>query len=319
MLRQGRLKITWKFIVSSIIYIVFAVYLIYPYLRHFSKWEYLWPLNFCIASIGCYILSRRWIEGFVCSFFAGMIYGFGPYILGLAKFHSTTGLLVASVPWLFFPAVFALKDKWKLFRIPLAIIPFIGIILFFQITKTLSLFPASTQAKIHFNELYSLIAPLVAAKRGVILIGFYHVPIAALVMGIAMLISARRYSIITLIFSSVILVFIDSLNYYLAISPVIWLSIAMLCFSIIIGAGIQGLLSIGFGDRKWILVNSIILAGLAIITLLLATKYFQVFLSLGDGYARLFVEEAKIYLLGAIVLAIFFSEKMNSGFQNSVQ
>ena len=143
MLRQGRLKITWKFIVSSIIYIVFAVYLIYPYLRHFSKWEYLWPLNFCIASIGCYILSRRWIEGFVCSFFAGMIYGFGPYMLGLAKFHSTTGLLVASVPWLFFPAVFALKDKWKLFRIPLAIIPFIGIILFFQITKALSLFPSA--------------------------------------------------------------------------------------------------------------------------------------------------------------------------------
>jgi hypothetical protein len=303
---QGCLKVTWKFITSSFIYIIFAVYLVYPYLQQFNKWQYLWPLNFCIASIGCYILSRRWIAGFTGSFFAGVIYGFGPYMLGLAKYHPITGLLAASVPWLFFPAAFALSDKWKLFRIPLAIIPFMGIILFFRITNSLSLFPASTQAKLCLNELYSLFAPLAAAKRGTTLIGFYHVPIAAIVMGIAMLISARRYSIILIITASAALVFYDSFNYRLSISPLLWLSIAILSFSIIIGAGIQGLLSIGFEDRKWILANSILLAGFAILTLLLATKYFQIFLSLGDGYAKLFVEAAKMYLLGSIVLIIFF-------------
>jgi len=311
MLRQGRLKITWKFIASSVIYLIFAIYLVYPYLQHFNKWQYLWPLNFCIASIGCYILSRRWVAGFAGSFFAGMIYGFGPYMLGLAKFHPITGLLAAAVPWLFFPAAFALSDKFKLFSIPLATLPFMGIILFFRITNSLSLFPASTQAKLYLNELYSLFAPLVAAKRGTTLIGFYHVPIAALVMGIAMLVSARRYSIILIITASVTLVFCNSFNYRLSISPLLWLSITTLCLSIIIGVGIHGLLSIGFGDRKWILANSILLAGFAILTLLLATKYFQIFLSLGDGYARLFVEAAKMYLLGSIVLMIFFF--MNRG------
>jgi hypothetical protein len=303
---QGRLKITWKLIASSLLYIVFAVYLVYPYLQQFNKWQYLWPLNFCIASIGCYILSRRWIAGFAGSLFAGVIYGFGPYMLGLAKFHPITGLLAAAVPWLFLPAAFALNDKWKLFRIPLALIPFMGIILFFRITNSLSLFPASTHAKLYLNELYSLFAPLVAAKQGTTLIGFYHVPIAALVMGIAMLVSTRRYSIILIITASITLVFCDSFNYRLSISPLLWLSIAILCFSITIGAGIQGLLSIGFEDRKWILANSIVLAGFAILTLLFAAKYFQIFLSLGDGYARLFVQAAKMYLLGSIVLLIFF-------------
>ena len=125
-------------------------------------------------------------------------------------------------------------------------------------------------------------------------------------MGTAMLISARRYGIMAIIISSIILVFCDSINSSLEISPLIWLSISTLCFSIIIGAGFQGLASTGFADRKWILANSIILGVLAIVTLLLATHYFQVFLSLADGYAKLFTEEAQMYILGAVVLAICF-------------
>jgi len=45
---------------------------------------------------------------------------------------------------------------------------------------------------------------------------------------------------------------------------------------------------------------------LAIVTLLLATKYFQTFAGLGSGYARLLTEEAEMYILGAITIAIFF-------------
>jgi hypothetical protein len=154
--------------------------------------------------------------------------------------------------------------------------------------------------------LYSLFAPLVAAKHGTVLIGFYHVPVAALVMGTAMLIKARRYSIMGIILTGIVLVFCNSLNSRLSISPIFWLAIPTLCFSVILGAGFQGLASSGFADRKWILANAIVLGSLTIVTLLLATKYFQVFLSLGDGYARLFTEAAKMYLLGAIVLAICF-------------
>jgi hypothetical protein len=45
---------------------------------------------------------------------------------------------------------------------------------------------------------------------------------------------------------------------------------------------------------------------LAIITLLLATKYFRIIAGLADGYARLLTEAAKMYILGAITVAIFF-------------
>ncbi len=49
-----------------------------------------------------------------------------------------------------------------------------------------------------------------------------------------------------------------------------------------------------------------VMAALAIVTLLLATKYFQVFLGLGAKYARLLVEAAKIYILGAVAVTIIF-------------
>ena len=35
-------------------------------------------------------------------------------------------------------------------------------------------------------------------------------------------------------------------------------------------------------------------------------KYFQVILGLADGYARLFVQAAKMYLMGALAMVIVF-------------
>ena len=306
MQRQDNFNIAWKLTAVIIIYMGFAIYLYQPYLKNFERFQYLYLFNACIASIGSFILSRRWIAGFSGSFFAGALYGFGPFLLGLEKFHPTVGLLVASIPWLFCPAAFCLKDKWKPVSILLATLPFIAITLFFQISSHYRLFAASTQAKLHLNELYSLLAPLVAAKRRTTLIGFYHIPIAALIMGLSMFIAARRYTILSILVIGTILPFCDSLNLSLEISPVIWLSISSLCCSLFIGIGFQGLTSTGFTDRKWVLTNAIILGLLAIITLLLATKYFQVYFSLGDNYARLFTEAAKMYILGSAILAIFF-------------
>ena len=68
----------------------------------------------------------------------------------------------------------------------------------------------------------------------------------------------------------------------------------------------QGFASAGFNDRVWILVTTAVMVILALLTLLLATKYFQTFLGLGSGYARLFIEAGKMYVLGAIVTAIIF-------------
>ena len=306
MRHQGNLNIAWKLATAAIIYMVFAIYLYQPYLNNFERFQYLYLFNVCIASTGTFVLSRRWIAGFSGSFFAGALYGFGPFILGLEKFHPIVGLLVAFIPWLFCPAAFSLKDKWKSLSVLLAALPFIAILLFFQISSHYRLFAASTQAKLHLNELYSLLAPLVAAKRRTTLIGFYHIPIATLIMGLSMFIAARRYTILSIFVIGIILSFYDSLNSSLEISPIIWLSIGSLCCSIFIGIGFQGLTSTGFTDRKWILTNAIVLGLLAIVTLLLATQCFQSFFSLGDNYAKLFTEAAKMYILGSAILVIFF-------------
>jgi hypothetical protein len=49
------------------------------------------------------------------------------------------------------------------------------------------------------------------------------------------------------------------------------------------------------------------MAGLSIVTLLQATKYFQVFMGFGDEYANLFLADAKLYIAGTVsLLAVFF-------------
>ena len=66
-----------SFIAAVLIYTCFAVYLYRPYFRQFNKWQYLLVITTPVASLGCYMLSRRWVVGFFESLFAGAVYGFG--------------------------------------------------------------------------------------------------------------------------------------------------------------------------------------------------------------------------------------------------
>jgi hypothetical protein len=127
-----------------------------------------------------------------------------------------------------------------------------------------------------------------------------------MVIGVCMMMAAKRYSVIIIIVLGVVLSFFDSFNAYIEVSPIMWLTVPVLCCSVLIGEGMQGLASAGFADRAWILITTAVMAALAILTLLLATKYFQTFLGLGSGYAKLFTEAGKMYVLGAIVTAIIF-------------
>ena len=293
-----------KVIAATGIYATFTVYLYQPYFGNFGPLRYLPVLNACLASLGCYALSRRWVSAHAGSFFAGAIYGFGPFALGLAKYHPTAGFLAAIIPWLFCPAAFGPKGRWRWANWPLSTLPFMAIILFFQISAHYRLFAVPIQAKLHPADLASLLAPLVVTERNATLVGFYHVPIAALIMGLAMLLAARRLSIIAVLMLGTVLAFCGSL---FSISPIIWLAMPILCCSILIGAGAQGLASAGHADRKWVLLAAGIMAALSIVTLLLATKYFQVFAGLGAKYAKLLAETAKMYILGTIVAIIIFS------------
>ncbi len=288
---------------ATIIYVAFAVYLYQPQFKKFDAVHYLVIVNISLACLGCFMLSRRWVASFAGSFFAGAIYGFGAFSLGLAKFHPTAGLLAAGIPWLFWPASSITKTKWRWLSWPLSALPFLAIILFFQLSDHYHLFAVPIRAKLHLADLAGLVAPLVMAQRSDVLVGFYHVPIAALVMGFAMLVAARRLGIIVIFCLGVILAFCEPLY---RVSPIMWFTVPVLCCSILIGAGMQGLALAGYSDRKWILLAMAVSGILAIVTLLLATKYFQVFAGLGSEAAKLFTESAKMYILGTIATAIIF-------------
>jgi hypothetical protein len=304
MMRRVMTKHT-KFTVAGIIYFFFATHLYWSNYKGLNalKLQDLFVISSCLASLGCYVLSRRWVAGFIESFFAGALYGFGPFSLGMTKFHPTAGLLVAAIPWLFCPAAFGPKGKWRWVRVPLAFLPFLAVLLFFQVAAHFRLYPIPIRLRLHAVDLVGLMAPLVAAKRHMTLIGFYHIPIATLTVGVAMLLKVRRLSIMIILTISMVLAFCGPL---LDISPTIWLAFSMLCGSVIIGAGIQGIVCAGYTDRKWILFSTIVMGVLAILTLLLATKYFQTIFGLAADYARLFTESGKMHILGAVMMGILF-------------
>ena len=293
-----------RFAAAAFLYAGFAAYLYQPYFKGFKalRPQDLFVVNVCLASLGCFVLSRRWVSSFCGSLFAGVLYGFGPFLLYLAKFHAA-GLLAAAVPWLFCPAAFGPKGKWRALSWALAVLPFLVIPLFFEVSTYSGFFPLSINTRPRVADLAGIVAPLVVAKRSIILVGFYHIPIASLTMGFTMLLKARRFGIVIIFAIGTALAFYDS---FFNVSPIVWLAVPVLCCSIIIGAGMQGLACAGWADRGWILLPAAAMAALAIVTLLLATKYFQVFLGLGAKYARLLVEAAKIYILGAVAVTIIF-------------
>jgi hypothetical protein len=292
-----------RFAVVAAIYAGFAVYLYQPYFNRFDALQYLVVVNSCLAACGCYVLSRRWVESFAGSLFAGAIYGFGPFSIGMAKFHPAAGLLVAIIPLLFWPAVFVNKTKWRRLSIPLSALVFLVIVLFFQISAQLRFFAVPVQTKLHLCDLAALPAPLVAVQRGLTAVGFYHVPIATLIIGTSMLLAGRRYGVMIIFLAATTLAFCDSV---FSVSPIIWLAIPVLCCSVLAGAGMQGLIGASFADRRWLLTTAVIMVVISIGMLLLATKYFQTFASLADTEAKLLLEAGKMYILGTIAVAVIF-------------
>jgi len=297
---------SWKLVTSGLIYAGFSLYLHWPYLANCPRSHYLFVFNCCVASLGCFLLSRRWVSSFWGSLFAGAVYGFGPFLLGLGKYHPTAGLLAAAVPWFFLPGAFLSARRHQWVGVVLSVLPFSAIFLFFQASVHYRLFAMSTQARVHPGDLVGLFAPLVMAGRGlsqVNLVGFYHVPVALLVIGFSMLLAARRIGVMVIFVIGTVLSFCGS---FFDISPVIWLSLPVLCCSVVIGVGFQGLVSAGRRDQTWVLASGAVTGVLAVTALLLATKYFQIFAGLGAGYGRLFVRTAQMYLIATVTSAIVF-------------
>ncbi|MHC4109978.1 MAG: hypothetical protein ACYSUY_02825 [Planctomycetota bacterium] len=285
------------------IYAGLALFLYQPHFKKLDSLQYLVIISTYLAALGCFVLSRRWVGSFIGSFFAGAVYGFGPFSLWLSSFHPSVGLLAASIPWLLCPAALCSKRKWWWISAPLSTLPFLAIWLAFQVSVQYRLFPIPIHTKLHLVDLAGLLAPLVALERMMPLVGFYHVPIAALILGSSMLLKARRFGIMAIFAVGTILAFCGP---FFNISPILWLTIPVLCCSVVIGAGLQGFALVGHADRKWVLITTGIMAALAIITLLLAIKYQNIFAGFGAKYARLLTQTAKLYILGAITTSVIF-------------
>jgi hypothetical protein len=297
--------------VSVVLYAAFAVYLYRPHFDGFTNWHWLLPGGACAAAFGTYILSRRWVAGFTGALLAGLVYGFGPFLLGLAKFHPASSLLAAGVPWLFVPAGVLGRKRGGWASLPLWLLPFAVIALFFYLAAGQRLFAAPLQAEVRPLDLAGFIAPLALLARSTALIGIYHVPVGALTLGLAMVWKARRYGIVLVTAAGLVLAFSRSFLdagsvAWLGVSPILWLSIPMLWCAILSGIGLHGLIEAGPADRKWILAAAVTLGGLAIVALLLAAHCFQAILGLGDGVGRLFLQAAMIYFVGAVATALIF-------------
>lgn len=261
------------------------------------------PFNSIAAAMGCFLLSRRWVCCLSGSLLSGALFGFGPFVLGLARFHPTAGLLAASVAWLLLPASRYGRDRWPL-AILLCLLPVAAIALFFQLGQQWRLFAIPISAPLTPRDLAGLVAPLVMVKRTGSLVGFYHVPIAAILLGAAMTVKGRRMSFFVLFVGGAVMAGCRSVY---DISPIIWMVFPMLCCSVMAGEGLSGLMLAGQKDQKWVLMVAVTEGVLAIVALLLAAKYFQVLLGLGSGYARLLVATARMFLMGAVATGLVFA------------
>jgi len=306
---DGPLKADWlKLAGAVIIYAGFAFYLYHPYLANFSTVRYMLVFNAVAGALGCFVLSRRWVNVFPAPFFAGLVYGFGSLALGLGIYHPLTGLLIAIVPWLFCPVAFwPRRGSWlrAIISVLFFVLPFFLVVLLFWISSKQGLFPIPRQAKLHLSDLCGLVVPLATRGGRFVFVGFYHVPLAALMMGLFMFFAVHRLWPMVVFAIGLVLAFCDSI---LSVSPIIWAALPVLCCSILVGTGMQGLVSATTADKKWVLICGVIMAVITLTTLAFAMGLQIRLFKFGPAVeaAKLLVVSAKMSAMGTLAVAIIF-------------
>lgn len=287
---------------AFVIYTAFAIYLYQPYFENFSRLEYIFPLNLIVASTGCYLLSRRWILSFTGSVLAGIIYGFSPMLLSMVSFHPAAGTIAALVPWMFCIPAFSTiitRDRW--IQVPLSVIPFLAILGYFKLASSFSLFPAPLQIKPSIQTLASLLVPTAVSAKSPLLFSIYHIPIAGLIIGLWIFIETRRYGIAMIILAGLILTFTNGLT---IVSPAVWLTIPLLCIAIISAEGLSALLNTISVDFEWLAGTTGVLGLCSVVSFMLSIKYYKFFAGLGRPAADTLATEARLFLLGAVCIAL---------------
>jgi hypothetical protein len=238
-----------------------AFYLYRPYAGHFSKTLYLTPVMHVVAAVGAFLFSRRWVGSQMASFFAAILYAFGPFAISLDIWHPAIPSLFAIVPWCFCPAAF--WPRWfnsseKLHRsirlaitMTLSLLPLVPIAIIFEVLPRLHLFPMPVGARLTPSDLVTLVSPSHIAQSH-FSVGFYHAALPALVLGLAMFVRLRRIWPGLMLIAAIVLAFMPPV---LQISPAIWGIIAILGLSLIAGLGMEGLTLLSLADKVWLLAS----------------------------------------------------------------
>ena len=256
-------RVIEKAVSALLLYIALSVYLFEPHFDKVRGYHFLYAINPVVAAWGAYFLSRRWMSYWTPSLLAGAIYGFSPFALSFASFQQpVAGLSYVMVPWLFLPSIYWHKNKpADAFRFSMrtafCVLPFVGICLLFWAAAQKwagphFLMPKNLQLTgEHFCD---LIFPLY--QRGAYLtFGIYHVPLILSIMGIFVLVSIQRISVVFPIAAAMVLCF---LNPILQVPPIAWAAIPVLFLAILAGLGCQSVLLAGKSDAAWILTCAIV-------------------------------------------------------------
>ena len=274
-------RLPGKVIFAAIIYTTLAVYLFWPYFARLTRAQYILPVNYVLAAVGCFILSRRWVSSVSASLFAGALYAFSPFSLGFAAYHPAATLPLAMLPWLFCPAAY--WQRWDAMaflrsnnlksRDPkrhagilasittfiLTILPLAAVVLFFILASPLGRFYPLALIEMKLKNFAALAIPL-SVKPHEFAFSFYHIPNIALLLGICVYLAGLRISTLILFLGTLCLSFAEPI---LSTPPVVWALTPMLFGAILIGLGLQSFCRAGITDMRWLLAATITAAVLA--------------------------------------------------------
>ncbi len=243
---------------------------------------------------------------------AGAVYGMGPYCLYIHRFHPLAGSFLALIPWLFCPLFHLdrLGRRWGLkishqhtllmLKLLLATLPWAVIIGFFQLTTALRRFVLPLQvSQSLWRDWPSVLSPWALALQGRVLLSIYHVPLSLTLVGLMVILKARRWGPMACMLAALLLTLTQG---GWEVSPLAWMSIFWVFMAVFCGVGTDSLVTAGRSDVRWITWAPVLQMGLAVVLLLAAGKYFQVLF--GDPAARVLLHCARFYLIGAASLGL---------------
>jgi hypothetical protein len=257
------------FFAAVIIYAVFAGWLFWPHLNKFAGSQRIFLIIPVVSAAGVFLLGRRYVNSFVACFFAGVIYGFGPFASAFyCGYHPFAALIYACLPWTFIPAVFLYKlpkagdnkmvslsnQTTNLLSAVLSLLPFIFIIACFALAAMprYCLIPIPIGTAVSAKSFTAIVTPL-SFSVDAFSVGFYHAPFGALIVGLVLFFKTRRFWTAALFVLAVCLSFYKPL---LNVPAVFWLSLPVLICSIVCAEGFEAMTLAGKADSNWLLLSA---------------------------------------------------------------